>query len=146
MRAWHVLAWGVSLLASFYAGAVAGFNKGMISQLSRSSDNGLNTTVILRELRSGKQQQAIDFLEIQLDSQIAQDVYGDASYCSAYNVPLRFIFPDSDAVHAVLMARVLQYREEYPGPRSPINGELMRRLQKYKDAPSSGKGKRCWPM
>jgi hypothetical protein len=144
--------WAASLLASYYLGGVVGFNRGVSTQLTLSSDDAVNTVAVLRSLRAGRVAEVTDFLEAQLDSQIAVGVYGVESYCSAYNVPMRFAFPRRVAIHASLLSRVLQYREEQAGPHSAVKQELMRRLRTYKNAPrvdlsASGPAEGgCWPL
>ena len=143
--------WGASILASYYLGGVVGFNRGVSTEFTLSSDGAVETVIALRALRAGKVDQVTEFLEVLLDGQIATGVYGEEAYCSAYNVPMRFAFPLRTAVHASHMSAVLRYRKEHKGPDTPGKQELMRRLSRYENAPRvdlSGRSHQegsCWP-
>jgi hypothetical protein len=137
--------WGGVLLTSFYAGAVVGFNKGVLMQLAMSGDDAVGTVVVLRQLQSGRIAEATRFLETRLDSQLAGGLYGAESFCSAFNVPMRFVFPDGAANHVALMSMAVEYRMQHPGPNAQVNDRLLSQLRSYGKPPRPGEG-RCWPL
>ena len=151
-RAKLLFGWAASLGVSYYVGGVVGFNKGVSTELILSSGDAVPTAVALGLIRDGRVAKATDLLEATLDSHIANAVTGEASYCSAFNVPMRFVFPKAAAVHARNMSAVLQYRDRYPGPNASLNQALMPRLKDYaSSAPRPGLSRRggagaCWPL
>jgi hypothetical protein len=135
-RVGALVAWVVSLALAFYAGGIVGFNKGMETQLSLAGGDALVSVALLQRLHAGDTAKATSLLEATLDSQIANAVFGSGSYCSLYNVPMRFTFPQTPAAEATALKGVLQYREEHPSPSVDLAPKLMEQLARYRDAPS----------
>jgi hypothetical protein len=131
-----LVAWFVSLVLAFYVGGVVGFNKGMVTQLSLAGSDALVSVVLLQHLRAGDTDKAMSLLETTLDGQVGQAVFGDSSYCSLYNVPMRFAFPQTPAAEAAALNGVLKYREEHPSPSSELAPKLMEQLERFRSTPS----------
>jgi hypothetical protein len=114
-----------------------GFNQGTMTQLALSGSDALSTMSVLRLLRSGRTTEALHLLEVQLDSQVAESVFGRQSYSSPYNVPTRFVFPDVPRANAWALSQVLEYRQEYPpvNPDQSVNSKLMKGLEGYRNVP-----------
>jgi hypothetical protein len=134
-----VLAWLVSLVIANYVGGVVGFTQGYSTALGHFGHQGFVSTTILRMLRAGRTPEAIQFLEIQLDSQIATAVDSGASeaYRSPYNWR-RLIVHDARAeADASALSAVLKYREEFPpvSPDAAVNATLMSKLAPYRNVP-----------
>jgi hypothetical protein len=65
------------------------------------------TMTILKALRSGRTESAVDLLEVELDSHIAAWVVVD-------DMPLRFDWMGLEAAGSSLAPKVLDYRREHP--------------------------------
>ena len=137
--------WGGVLLASFYVGGVVGFNEGVLTQLAMSGDDAVGTVVVLRQLQSGKVTEATRLMETRLDGQLAVGLDGAGSFCSPFNVPGRFVFPEGAVNHVALMSMAVEYRMQHPGPDAQVNNMLLPRLRSYGDPLKRGEG-RCWPL
>jgi hypothetical protein len=133
--------WLVSLLAAHYVGGVIGFSQGYSTARGLSGHDAFISTTILRLLRQERTKDAIDFLEVKLDDQIAAaSAFGDAprTYRSPYNLWLRFAVLDAPVEeNAAAFSQVLRYRQEFPPavPGAEAKAKIMSALEPYRNAP-----------
>jgi hypothetical protein len=136
-RVMLTLSWLFSLATANFVGGAVGFSQGTRTQLALSASGATETVAALRLLRAGDTAGAIRFLEMNLDAQIAANVFGSHAYHSPYNVFMRFVFGEHPVEgNAWSLLMVLKYREEYPPVigDEPGKAKLMEGLARYRNA------------
>ena len=108
----------VAVPLAFYAGGVTGFGEGYNAALFSESAGAASTVLMLRNLRQGDVKPAIDSLELQLDSLIAQNSIGRKGFQSLFNVPRLAGVGDARVVDRGASA-ALKYRAEFPSLMPP---------------------------
>lgn len=103
----------IASYASYQVGLSHGFGIGASYEVVHAGPaSALNNVSVLRLLREGEVQDAINYLETILDGNII--VYRGDLVEGALPVPYRNIFPNAPDAEKKIMAQVAKYRITYP--------------------------------
>lgn len=150
-----VVACALVVLLAFFAGGVWGFAKGFVAGMYEHTD-GFRDLMVLRHLREGKIDPAVELLESHLDGCILV-YYGtcEDAYRSRLDLLVRHakLGAWGDHARASFMADAAKYRERHPSqhPSEKLRQMIRSTLERYgaaaehnprmeADAPTPGEG------
>lgn len=100
-------------IVSYKIGQSTGFSRGYLYQTVYSaSSRAHNKVIILKRLRSGETESAIDLLEMILDGDIV--IHRENINSGNPPIPYSSIFPNISESEKKLMVKVAKYRKEHP--------------------------------
>ena len=127
-----------SIPIAFFVGGVTGFTRGFNAALYGRSADAAITVYMLRHLRAGDRDTAIEMLEMRLDELIVDNEVAAKYASSIFDLPA-LIGVRCDGCVDKLAAPAIQYRRDYPhsGPTAQLVRRALADLERRLHRPAA---------